>query len=454
METRDEGATLTQAHEQYRQMEADAKPAPSLPQEPQPGKSSFLAPLRLANFRKLVAGQTVSRLGDAFYFLAIPWLVLNSTSSPIALAVVLGVSSATLGISTLAGGVLADRHGPRALMLSSDIARLLIITVMAAWALLGAIPFWALVVLTGLLGLATGLFYPASSAMPPYLVQASDLQAANSFSQITLQVSNFIGPGLAGAVLGATHLAFGFVVDAATFVVSVISLIAIRMPSKGVSTSTSTTPSAPAPSAIHGGISALGEAFRFLGSTPFLLTMVLLSLMTNFAANGLFEVGLPLLLKQWVGLTDGPRAQGFILGGYGFGAIAGALVAGFAGHLRHTSLVAILLLLPAAVLLGWVPFTHDVYLATGLFVAFGVLIGCINVVWITLIQRGIPKHMLGRVMSLALLGSFIGSPLSIFAYGALATIVPNVSLLFLAGSALFGIAGIIALTQKVMWQTE
>ncbi|MGZ6389041.1 MAG: hypothetical protein ACXWQZ_07240, partial [Ktedonobacterales bacterium] len=88
METRDEGATVTQAHEQYRQMEAYVKPAPSLPQEPQPGKSSFLAPLRLANFRKLVAGQTVSRLGDAFYFLAIPWLVLNSTSSPIALSVV------------------------------------------------------------------------------------------------------------------------------------------------------------------------------------------------------------------------------------------------------------------------------------------------------------------------------------------------------------------------------
>ncbi|MGZ3681395.1 MAG: hypothetical protein ACXWQR_23650, partial [Ktedonobacterales bacterium] len=95
METRDEGTTGTQTHESYSQTEADAEPALSLPQEPQRGKSSFLAPLRLANFRKLVAGQTVSRLGDAFYFLAIPWLVLNSTSSPIALSVVLGVSSAT-----------------------------------------------------------------------------------------------------------------------------------------------------------------------------------------------------------------------------------------------------------------------------------------------------------------------------------------------------------------------
>ncbi|HEX8033066.1 MAG TPA: MFS transporter, partial [Ktedonobacterales bacterium] len=451
METRDEGGTATQMHASYSQMEADAELAPSLPQKPSASKSSFLAPLRLANFRNLVAGQTVSRLGDAFYFLAIPWLVLNSTSSPIALSVVLGVSSATLGISTLAGGVLADRYGPRTLMIASDIARLLIITGMATWALLGAIPFWAVVGLTGLLGLATGLFYPASSAMPPYLVQSSDLQAANSFDQIAMQVSNFVGPGIAGAVLGATRLALGFVIDAATFVVSVISLIAIRMPSKGVSDSTPTASSAPAQSATRGGLSALGEGFRYLGATPFLLTMVLLSLMANFAANGLFEVGLPLLLKQWVGLSDGPRAQGFILGGYGFGAIAGALVAGFTGHLRHKPLIAILLLLPSAVLLGWVPFTHDVYLTTGLFVAFGVLIGCTNVMWITLIQRGIPKNMLGRIMSLAMLGSFIGTPLSIFAYGALATVVPDVSLLFLAGAALFGIAGLIALTQKVMW---
>lgn len=454
METRDEHMTITKTHGPYSQVDEQGEQEPSTSQETPAHTSSFLAPLRLTNFRMLIAGQTVSRIGDWFYFVAIPWLVLRSTSSPISLSVVLGVSAATLGISTLAGGVLADRYGPRTLMLTADIARFILITAMAAWILLGTMPLWAVLVLTGLLGLASGLFYPASSAMPPHLVHADDLHAANSVSQVTLQVSNFAGPGIAGAILGGTRLAYGFVIDAATFAVSVISLIAIRMPAKDIADI------APAPTATEqqsnsrGGLSELGEAFRFLSTTPFLFTMVGLSLIANFAANGLFEVGIPLLLKHWVGLSDGPRAQGFILGGYALGSIVGAVIAGFMGRMRHKPLIAILLLLPSAVLFGWVPFTHDVYLATGVFATIGVLIGSTNVMWITLIQRGIPKHMLGRVMSLALLGSFVGTPLSIFAYGALATLVPDVSLLFLAGASLFGITGLIALTQKVMWQTE
>ena len=457
MDSQEASGTVTRMYEPLSQGEASTASPASQPEEPQSSKASFLAPLRLANFRKLVAGQTVSRLGDAFYFLAIPWLVLRSTTSPIALSVVLGVSATALGVSTLAGGVLADRHGPRALMLIADIARLAIISVMAAWALLGTIPIWALIVLAGALGLASGLFYPASSAMTPHLVQASDLQAANSFDQITMQVSNFAGPGIAGAILGATRLAFGFVIDAATFAVSVISLFAIRMPSPSVSEVANIAPtssSARTPDKRSNGLAALGEALRFLSATPFLFTMVGLSFVANFAVNGLFEVGIPLLLKHWVGVDEGPRAQGFIIGGFGLGSIIGAVIAGFAGRLRHKPLVAILLLLPSAVLLSWVPFTHDIYLTTGLFAAFGLLIGCTNVMWITLIQRGIPKDMLGRVMSLALLGSFVGSPLSIFAYGALATVVPDISMLFLAGAALFGVAGLLALTQKVIWRVE
>ena len=456
MNTRDiEIGAVAQDSPSLDEAQAHETPVIATPGQTATGNASFLAPLRLANFRRLVAGQTVSRLGDAFYLVAIPWLVLRSTSSPIALTLVLGISAATLGASTLAGGVLADRYGPRALMLGADIARFVIITALAIWALLGTMPFWALLVLTGLLGVASGLFYPASGAMTPHLVPADDLQAANSFDQLTLQTTNFIGPGIAGAVLSATQLAFGFVIDAVSFAASVITLVAIRMPSRNGSKGASAASDAPSQAgAPAGGLAALGEALRFLRSAPFLLTLLVLSLLANFAVNGLFDIGIPLLLKQWVGLSEGPRAQGFIFGGFGLGSTIGALVAGFAGQLRHKPLVATVMLLPVAGLLSWTPFTQNVYLAMGLFAAIGVFIGFSNVLWITLIQRAIPMEMLGRVMSIALLGSFVGTPLSIFAYGLLATVVPNVSLLFLTGGALFGLAGLLALSRKIIWQTE
>jgi MFS family permease len=412
---------------------------------------SFFAPLRVANFRRLLAGQTISRLGDQFYFVAIPWLVLHITRSPLALSLVLGASAVMLGLFTLIGGVLADRFGPRALMLGSDTARLLIMVALAALAVFVPVPpLWSLVALSALLGIATGLFYPASSAITPHLVDADDLQAANSFEQLTLQTSNFVGPGVAGALLGVTQLALGFVVDAASFVVSVVTLVFIRPPKRTVAQPHSSAESAPKPAA---GLASLGEAVGYLRRTPFLLTILGLSLLGNFAMNGLVEVGLPLLLKQWVGIADGPRAMGIVIGGFGFGSILGAVAAGVAGRLRHKAIAAIFLLLPTLAFTVLTPIVGAVLPLAFDWALLGVFLAASNVLFITVIQRFIPLEMMGRMMSLVMLGSFVGGPLSIFAYGALATIVPGVDWLFWIGAGLLGIGLALALTKKVIWQT-
>ena len=411
---------------------------------------SFVAPLRVANFRRLLAGQTISRLGDQFYFVAIPWLVLHVTRAPLALSLVLGASAVTLGLFTLVGGVLADRFGPRALMLGSDTARLLIMVALTAVAVFVPVPpLWSLVALSALLGIASGLFYPASSAITPHLVAADDLQAANSFEQLTLQTSNFVGPGVAGALLGVTRLALGFIVDAASFVASVVTLVFIRPP-KRPTTPQSAGESAPKPVS---GLAALGEAARYLRRTPFLFTIVGLSLLGNFAMNGLFDVGLPLLLKQWVGIAEGPRAMGIVVGGFGLGSILGAIAAGVAGRLRHKAIAAIFLLLPTLAFTALTPVVGAVVPLAIDWALLGIFLAASNVLFITVIQRFIPLEMMGRMMSLVMLGSFVGGPLSIFAYGALATIVPGVAWLYWIGAGLLGIGLALALTKKVIWQT-
>lgn len=414
----------------------------------------FFAPLRLANFRRLIAGQTISRLGDQFYFVALPWLVLrvvDSSHAAASLALVSGVSAAMLGVFTLAGGVLADRYGPRALMLGSDVARFLTIAVLAALALLSTPPLWVLILLSALLGIAGGLFYPASMAMVPHLVAGKDLQAANSFDQLTMQSSNFIGPGVAGVVLGVTRLALGFVVDAVSFLISVVSLALIRMPRQAhAAPEAATAPKRKAGS----GLRDLGEAFRFLRGSRFLFTLLCVSFVCNLAVNGLFEVALPLLLKQWVGIANGPRALGFVVGGFGLGAVIGAVAAGVASKLRRKSLVALLTLLPMAALLAAAPFLGGIVPLAGAFAVAGLLNTVTNVLIFTVIQRLIPMEMMGRMMSVVLLGSFIGTPISIAAYGVAASLVPNVAWLFIAGGAMFAVAALGAMSQKVFWQAE
>jgi MFS family permease len=411
----------------------------------------FLAPLRLASFRRLIAGQTISRLGDQFYFLAIPWLVLRVTDSPVALSLVLGISALTLGLCTVLGGVLADRMGPRNLMMSADIARMLIMGALAGLAIFVAVPpLWAITALSGLLGIASGLFYPASSAMVPHLVSTEDLQAANSYEQLTFQTSNFVGPGVAGIVLSATRLAFGFVVDAASFVVSVLTLALIRMPRRAPAQgATDAMQASNAPKA-----GSLGEALRYLWRTRFLVMLIGVSLIANFAINGLFEVGVPLLLKERVGLIAGPQVQGIVVGGFGLGSVLGAVAAGLAVRVRRKTLVGVLLFVPFTLLAAVIPLAPSIFLMAGIFAVMGLLTTASNVLLATVIQRFIPLDMMGRMMSFVLMGSFLGTPLSIFAYGAAATVVPSVDWLFFGGAALMALALALALGNKLTWQTK
>ncbi len=415
------------------------------------GRGGFLTPLRRSSVRRLLAGQTVSRLGDHFYFVALPWLVLRVVDAPLALSLVLGTSAVTLGASTLAGGVLADRYGPRNLMLGADVLRLAVVGVLAACVLVFVPPLWLLITLAALLGIGGGLFYPASAAMMPFLVPEEELQPANSLDQLALQTSNFVGPSVAGALLALTQLALGFVIDALTFAVSVASLFAIPLPKR---TPATTARPAGAPAAGRGGgLAALGEAFAFLRATPFLSALLGVSLIGNFAVGGLIEVATPLLLKQWVGLAEGPRALGIVIGGFGLGSIFGAVVVGMVTKLPHKPLVAIVLIVPVAGLIAWMPFVGSVLPLAGIFAAMGLALAISNVLFITLIQRFIPIEMMGRMMSITLLGTFVGTPLSIFAYGAAATVVPSVAALFLVGAAMLGFACLLALTRKVIWQT-
>lgn len=439
-----EGPTLTNAPGV---IATDAADAPNAADARRSTRGAFFAPLRLASFRRLVGGQTISRLGDQFYFLAIPWLVLRITPSPVQLALVLGVASLTLGLFTLMGGVLADRLGPRRLMITADVARLVIMAALAALALLVvAPPLWSIVALSALLGIFSGLFWPASGAMIPHLVPAEDLQAANSFDQITMQSSNFVGPAIAGALLAATRLAFGFVIDTASFAVSVVTLAFVRMPPHSRETTRTAKP--------ESGMASLGAALRFLLRTRLLTTFFVVSLVANFAINGLFEVGLPLLLKQRVGLAIGPQAQGIVIGGFGLGSVLGAVAAGVTSRVRHKPLVGTLLFVPFAALTAGIPLVPGVLPIAGLCFVMGLFNAAGNVLLITVMQRLIPLDMMGRMTSFIMLGSFLGSPLSIFAYGVVATVVPSVSWLFFGGALLMALAMGGALSARVVWHSE
>src|SRR3954463_9223304 len=85
------------------------------------------SPLSVRNFRLLWIGEGISLLGDQFYMIALPWLVLQVTGSALALGTVMALAGIPRALFMLLGGAFVDRFSPRAVMMTSNFARLVLV---------------------------------------------------------------------------------------------------------------------------------------------------------------------------------------------------------------------------------------------------------------------------------------------------------------------------------------
>src|SRR5256885_13107704 len=143
-------------------------------------QGNIFSPLRVRNFQLLLAGQTISTLGDTFYAVALPWLVLTTGGTPQELGIILtGYGLPRIG-TILLGGVLSDKLRPRRVMLIADALRAVLVALLAALGIVGHPTFWQLLAVAIPLGAFEGLFIPASFTMIPDILDDADLQAGNS----------------------------------------------------------------------------------------------------------------------------------------------------------------------------------------------------------------------------------------------------------------------------------
>ncbi len=166
-----------------------------------PKSSGLLDVLRNRNFRLLWMGEGISLLGDQFYLIALPWLVLKLTGSPLAIGTVLALAAIPRALFMLVGGALTDRFSPRALMLCSNLGRFTLVASLAALTVTGQVQLWMLYAFALLFGLANAFFFPAQSAIIPKLLGTERLQTGNAIVQGTAQLSVFLGPVLAGTLI-------------------------------------------------------------------------------------------------------------------------------------------------------------------------------------------------------------------------------------------------------------
>ena len=156
-------------------------------------------PLALRDFRLLFIGQAVSLLGDQFYLIALPWLVLHElTGSGLALGTILSAATVPRMIFLLIGGAASDQLSPHKLMVASNGLRSIVCAILTLLVLFKTVSLWHLFVLAAAFGTLDGFFSPAMKAFIPALLDEEKLMAGNALLQFTHMLTKSIGPALAG----------------------------------------------------------------------------------------------------------------------------------------------------------------------------------------------------------------------------------------------------------------
>jgi MFS family permease len=411
----------------------------------------MLGPLRYRDYRLLFAGQLISFLGDAFYAVALPWYMLSQGGGAANLGLVLTAYGVPMGAATLLGGWLSDKLRPRRVMLFSDFIRTFILAGLAWLTFGGGAPFiqgaplWSIAAFTAALGLFDGMFIPASSAITPDLLPDEQLQAANGLFYSLGRLAQMVGPVMAGAAVTQLGSPLSFAIDAGTFVVSTLTLAFIRGRAASQRGASEAAPAGPAEAASSGAAEAAsgageatGEAgaeapdaptslWRFAVSTPYFFTLLLVLIVANLF-SGAAEVAFPAMARG--PLHTDAQGFGFMLAATGAGGLAGGLLAGALGNRVQRGYISLLFFGVQVIPMAALAFAPTIYIAIGCMAGFGILNGLGNVSILTLLQRKLPRNLLGRIMGIFAFCNFVTFPISVAAAGfAVASYGPRMVIL-------------------------
>ena len=386
--------------------------------------------LKIHNFRLLWIGEGISLLGDQFFLIALPWLVLALTGDALAVGIVLAIAGIPRAIFMLLGGALTDRFTPRKLMISSNVARLALTGLLAVLVLTNWIQLWMLYAFALLFGLADAFFFPAQTSIVPQLVGKDQLQAGNAMIQGTATLSLFVGPVLAGTLISwldgdAAHstsgIALAFALDSLSFLGS-ISMLALM---KNVNV--------PAEKTEGGVLNAIREGLVFVWNDATLKIVFALVAGINLLVVGPVFVGVPVIAKMR--FPEGATAFGLIMSVFGGGSLLGIVLAGILPRPSPQRLGSVLLMVMSVMgiglaVIGLAPTTLVAAVAS---LAMGTANGYNNILLITWLQGRISPEMTGRMMSLFMFAGVGLNPISTALAGALIGLNPTI-LLVVAGS--------------------
>lgn len=385
-----------------------------------------LRPFRSGQYRLLAGSLTVSLFAAGVWMIAVVWQVIAMGGGPGELSFVSAAMAGGMLVSTLLGGVLADRVPQRRILLAVAAVRTGGVGLVALLAVADWLSLWQLAVVALLIGVGNGFTYPAYSALLPSILRPEELMAANGVEgMLRPTVMQAAGPALASAMIAARSPAAALVVVTVLEAAGVLFLLAMR----GVPLRHDRGPAPAHP--VRSTLVDLRDGFGYMARTPWLLATLLFASVEILLIMGPIEVLVPFVIKDRAG--GGPGDHALVMAAFGVGGAIGSLVMASLRmprrYLTTMNLFWGLGTLPLVV----VGFATDVWpIAVGVLLV-GICFSAPMVIWGTLLQRRVPPHMLGRVASLDFFVSLVFMPLSMAVAGPVSAAVGIGTTFALAG---------------------
>jgi MFS family permease len=378
--------------------------------------------LRHRNFQLFFSGQLISLIGTWMQSVAQSWLVYRLTGSALLLGSVGFASQIPVFLFAPLGGITADRVNRRHIVISTQVAAMVLAFILAALTLLGRIQVWHVFVLASLLGVVNAFDIPGRQSFLVEMVGKEDLMNAIALNSSMFNGARVIGPAIAGILVARIGEGWCFFANAVSYIAVIIGLLMMRVHSPARALSASP-------------LEHMMEGFRFVEKTAPIRALLLLLGIVSLVGMP-YVVLMPIFADQI--LHGGARGLGILMGATGVGALLGALTLAFREGVKGLGRMVAWCCAGFGASLGIFSLSRNFWLSVILLLPVGYSImlqmACSN----TLIQVMVPDALRGRVMAVysmmfmgmapigALLGGVLadrlGAPLTV-AIGGLASLV-------------------------------
>ena len=370
--------------------------------------------LRHRDFRLFWLGQTTSRFGSAITTVALPLVALGAlNASTLEVALLQAAVWLPWLLIGLPVGVWVERLPRRAVMITCNVAALLLFTSVPVAAWLNILTIGHLLTVALLTGAAAVFFETAYQVYLPSLLSTDQLAEGNAKLHGSEAVAQVAGPGAGGLIAQLFGAVFGLLADAASFLVSTVCLLTMRHREPRRSAQ---PPRQPLLREITGGL-------RFLAHDPYLRTMAAFGAAANLALIGYQSILIVFLVRQ-----NGVKAGtvGVIIAIMSGGGVLGALIATTVARRFGTARGMLLCQLGAAPFALLIPLAGPgprlaLVVLGGMAVGTGVVAG--NIIKDSFRQTYTPRHLLGRVITSMHLINYGTIPLGALLGGLLGTVL-------------------------------